>query len=255
MTASYAASPRALRDPARVLWAVAGACWVLSVVLAVTGAVALGSHDHVFESAAPWPARIAAFLLVWTVMLGAMMLPTTTAMARVFTVVSGRQPRPLPARAAFYAAYLVVWTGFAVVALAGDSLVHRAVDRSAWLSDHVGVVLAGALVLAGAFELSPLKDACLRACRSPVSMVGRLYRRGPGGGWRVGIAHALNCLGCCWALMLVMFATGVGSLLWMLGLTAVMTVEKTTRAGARLVRPVAFGFLGAGLVLGGLALL
>ncbi|WP_410961692.1 DUF2182 domain-containing protein, partial [Salmonella sp. SAL4457] len=82
---------------------------------------------------------------------------------------------PWTARAPFYAAYLVVWTGFAVTALAGDAFIHLAVDHSAWLTAHEGLVLAGALVLAGVVELTPLKDACLRACRSPVSVIGRLY--------------------------------------------------------------------------------
>ena len=146
---------------------------------------------------------------------------------------------------AFYAAYLMLWSGFALLALLGDSAVHLAVDHWVWLAARAAVILGGALALAGLYQLSPLKDACLSACRSPLSMIGRLYRRGMGGGWRVGVAHALNCLGCCWALMLVMFATGVGSLVWMLGLTAVMIVEKTG-GGTRLVRPLGYSFLAAG---------
>jgi predicted metal-binding membrane protein len=81
------------------------------------------------------------------------------------------------------------------------------------------------------------------------------YRRGAAGGWRVGIAHALSCLGCCWALMLVMFATGVGSLVWMLGLAAVMLAEKTSRAGRRLTRPVGAVLLAAGVGLLGVGLI
>ena len=104
-------------------------------------------------------------------------------------------------------------------------------------------------MLAGLYQLSPLKDACLRACRSPLSIIGSRYRGGASGGWRVGLTHALNCLGCCWALMLVMFATGVGSLLWMLALTAVMVAEKTSREGARLVRPIAVTLVAFGVLL------
>ncbi len=110
-----------------------------------------------------------------------------------------------------------MWVAFALLALAGDTGVHWTVDHWQWLHHREPLILAATLVLAGLYQLTPLKDACLRACRSPLSMFGQHYRGGSAGGWRVGFAHALNCLGCCWALMLVMFATGVGSLLWMLG--------------------------------------
>ena len=82
-----------------------------------------------------------------------------------------------------------------------------------------------------------------------MSMLWQHYRRGVAGGWRLGTRHALNCLGCCWALMLLLFGTGVGSLVWMLGLTAVMVAEKTARWGARLSAPVgAMLLVGAALV-------
>jgi predicted metal-binding membrane protein len=250
MTAASPAAARPVRDPAPLIWGVAAASWIVTFALLLSGGIEAGSHDHVLDGSTwPSPTRIAAFLGTWAVMVGAMMLPTTTTMARLFTAVSARQPRPVPGRVAFYAAYLLTWCGFALVALGGDTLVHAAVDRSTWLAAHDAVILGGALLLAGAYQLSPLKDACLRACRSPLSMIGRLYRRGIGGGWRVGLAHAANCLGCCWALMLVMFASGVGSLAWMLGLTAVMTAEKTSRYGVLFVRPVAYGMMAAGLAI------
>jgi predicted metal-binding membrane protein len=103
--------------------------------------------------------------------------------------------------------------------------------------------------MAGAFQFSRLKNACLTACRSPESFLWQHYRRGARGGFALGARHGLSCVGCCWALMLVMFATGVGGLAWMLALTAIMVAEKTTRVGARLVVPVGIAFLlvGAGL--------
>jgi len=249
--ATSTTSPRTTpRDPATAIWTIAGVCWAATLLLTFVGGSELGAHDHVLEDSPwPWPARILAFLAVWTVMIGAMMLPTTTAMARLFTAVSANQPHPFPARVAFYATYLVVWGGFALGALAGDTLVHAAVDRSNWLAERTELILAGALLLAGLYQLSPLKDACLRACRSPMSVIGRHYARGLAGGWRVGRSHALNCLGCCWALMLVMFATGVGSLAWMIGLSGVMLAEKTGRYGDQLVPAVALGMLGAGVAM------
>lgn len=250
MTTPQLARPTVPRDPAPLLWAVTGACWFLLVVLLLTSGVDLAGHDDVIERSHLWlPVRLAAFTGAWSVMLGAMMLPTTVPMVRLFVAVSARQQRPARARAAFGSAYLLVWAGFALVALAGDTGVHWLVDHWGWLSAREPLVLAGTLGLAGAYQLSPLKDACLRACRTPLSMMGQHYARGARGGWHVGVAHALSCLGCCWALMLVMFATGVGSLAWMLGLTAVMVGEKTTPLGPRLVRPVSWGLLLAGAIL------
>jgi predicted metal-binding membrane protein len=238
------------RDPAPALWLVTGTCWAVLVLLLLTSGVNLASHDDVIEkSTLPVALRLLAFTGAWAVMIGAMMLPSTIPMARMFVAVTARQARPARARAAFATSYLVVWLGFALVALAGDTRVHWLVDRWPWLQQREPLILAATLVFAGAYQLSPLKDACLRACRTPFSMLGQHYRTGAAGGWRVGFAHALNCLGCCWALMLVMFATGVGSLLWMLGLAAVMATEKATRVGARLVVPVGVALMAAGAVL------
>lgn len=242
----------ALRDPAPVLWLVTAGSWVVVLLLLVTGADRVASHDVVWEQEQwPWAVRIGAFLGAWVVMLCAMMLATTVPMARIFTRLVSVRGGGRPALAAFYAAYLATWTGFAVAALLMDRGVHESVDHSQWLQQHTPLILGTTLVIAGAYQLSPLKDACLRACRSPLGMMAQHYHRGAAGGWRVGTRHALSCIGCCWALMLVMFATGVGSLAWMLGLTAVMTVEKTTRRGARLVTPVGVGLIAVGAVVCG----
>jgi predicted metal-binding membrane protein len=243
-----ALAARARHDPGVVLWAVAGVCWVGTAWLVVAGGDELGHHDVVLEQSTwPWSARIGAFLGVWLVMVGAMMLPTVVPLVRLFVPVSGRAPRPAVARAGFLAGYLAIWTAFAGVALLGDAGVHALVDQWAWLAARPELVLGGALVLAGAFQFSPLKNACLTACRNPVGFLWQHYRRGPAGAWRLGLRHGLSCLGCCWALMLLMFATGVGSLVWMLALTAVMVIEKTSRWGARLVAPVGVALLVAGI--------
>lgn len=249
MTVLAPSRPAPPRDPAPVLWLVTATSWALVVGLLLTGTDVVADHDAFFEQASwPWLLRIAAFLAAWVVMLAAMMLPSTVPMARLFTRMVAQRGGGRTALLWFYGAYLAVWTGFAVVALVMDLGVHELVHGWPWLEQRQGLVLGVTLVLAGAYQLSPLKDACLRGCRSPLGMLMQHYRAGPAGAWRVGTRHAFSCLGCCWALMLVMFATGVGSLVWMLGLTAVMTAEKTSRLGARLVAPV-----GAMLVVAGLA--
>lgn len=235
-------------DPALPIWTVAGACWVATLVLGVSGWIEAGHHDVVLADDGPGPlVRVAAFLLVWTVMVGAMMLPTMVPMARLVHAVTAPHPNAVGERTGLYGAYLAVWLLFGLGALAFDSTVHWLVEQNHWLHDHEGLILAGALLVAGAFQFSPLKDACLTACRTPMSMLWQHYGRGAGSTWRLGVAHALSCLGCCWALMLVMFATGVGSLAWMLGLTAVMVLEKTAPWGHRLVAPVGVGLIAAGL--------
>jgi predicted metal-binding membrane protein len=135
-----------------------------------------------------------------------------------------------------------VWSAFAATAL----LAHRALKALVGDAVRPAIVLGAVLVAAGLVQFSPVKHACLRACRSPWTFLWRYYARGIRGGWWLGVRHGLHCLGCCWALMLVMVATGSADLLWMLALAAAMTVEKTAPWGARLVGP-----LGVALVLAG----
>ena len=231
------------------MWTIAGVCWAGTLALALTGGHELAHHDAVLTSSTMlWPGRIGAFLVVWLIMVAAMMVPTVLPLVRLFWPVSARAPHPGRDRAGFWAGYLVVWTAFGPLALLGDLGVHAMVDTWAWLAERPELVLGATLVIAGAFQFSPLKNACLTACRNPAAFLWQHYRRGPAGGWQLGLRHGLYCLGCCWALMLVMFATGVASLAWMLALTGVMVVEKTTSYGARWVAPV-----GIALVAGGLA--
>jgi len=235
------------RDAARLLWGLTGAAWLVLLALRLVPHGHLAHPAHAVAGVAAgvaWPLVIAAFAGGWLVMVAAMMLPTTVPMARMFTVVSAGHHAPAPARAAFYMAYIALWLAFAAVAFAS------AVGLQLLTGDAPhGLILAGALALAGAFQFSPLKQRCLTACREPAAFLFAHYRRGVAGAWSVGLRHAGSCLGCCWALMLVMFATGTADLAWMLGLTAVMVAEKTTRWGPRLVAPVGIALLAIAAVL------
>jgi predicted metal-binding membrane protein len=224
-------------------------CWTASVVLAVGDAHEL-HHGTAGSAALSGPTRIGAYAVIWVVMVGAMMLPTTVPMARLVATVTARVTDPGPVLSTLYVSYLAVWGGFGLLGL-GVEVVVRAVEvRWSWLGAHPGLVLASTLALAGGFQFSRLKDRCLTACRDPMTMLWQHYRRGPAGAWRLGTRHALSCLGCCWALMLLLFGTGVASLVWMLVLTGVMVAEKTTRWGARLSAPVGVTLLGAAAVVG-----
>jgi predicted metal-binding membrane protein len=227
---------------------VATLCWTASVVLAVDGGHEM--HHGAGGSTLPGPAQVAGSAAIWIVMVAAMMLPTTVPMARLVAVVSSRVAHPGPMMSMLYASYLAIWGGFGLLALAGNLGLHAVAGRSPWLQAHPGFVLAGVLGLAGGFQFTRLKDRCLTACRDPMSMLWQHYRRGPGGAWRLGTRHALSCLGCCWALMLLLFGSGVASLAWMLVLTAVMVAEKTARWGARLSAPVGVSLLAAAVMVG-----
>jgi predicted metal-binding membrane protein len=117
-------------------------------------------------------------------------------------------------------------------------VLHRTVDSSPWLQQHEWLIGAVVLIAAGAFQFSSLKERCLTECRTPVGFLMERYRPGAAAAFRTGVSHAVFCIGCCWALMLVAFAAGAGNLVWMAILTTVMVVERTVSGGARIVRPV-----------------
>ena len=141
--------------------------------------------------------------------------------------------------AAFLGGYALVWTAFGSLAFVGDTMVHATVDRTPWLQHHEWLIAGGTLAIAGAFQFSraegPLPGG-VPPPRAPSCL--RHYERGLAGGFALGRRHGLFCLGCCWALMLLMFAAGVANLWWMAGLTALMVYEKTGPGGRRAV-PVA----------------
>jgi predicted metal-binding membrane protein len=228
------------RDPAVVIWAAAGTCWAVMAALVLAGASG-SCHDGVATDGTSAPPG--TVFGVWLVMIGAMMLPTAVPLARMFVVVTARVPRPTGVRVAFLAGYLALWIGFAAAAVMGDRGVDALLGRA-----PSGLALGAVLVVAGVFQLTPWKHHCLTACRSPWMFLWRYYDRGVRGAWKLGVRHGAFCLGCCWALMLVMLGTGVSSMRWMLALTGAMLVERTARTGSRLAAP-----LGGALILAGAA--
>jgi predicted metal-binding membrane protein len=202
------------------------------------------NHDALLEGhRMPFALAIIVFFAAWQLMIAAMMLPSSLPVIQLFDQASRHQARRRQARAAFLAAYFVVWTAFALIALANDTGLHWLVDHWRWLDERQWLIGGSVLVLAGAFQFTPLKDRCLDACRNPMSFLWHHYGRGTRAAWQLGLRHGLFCVGCCWALMLLMFAVGVGSLSWMAWLTAVMIVEKTVPWGRRLVPVVGVALL------------
>jgi predicted metal-binding membrane protein len=225
------------RVPPVVIGAIAVA-WVLAIAAQVGGGGAALHHGSLIEGHLPFAAALGLFLLAWQAMIAAMMLPSSLPLVRLFATASAREPRPRRAMAAFLGGYALVWTLFAWLAFCGDAAVHATVDATPWLAHHPWLIAGGVLATAGLFQFSSLKDRCLQNCRHPAAFLIHHYIRGTRSGFALGYKHGLFCLGCCWALMLVMFAAGVASLPWMAALTALMVYEKTGPDGRRAV-PVA----------------
>jgi predicted metal-binding membrane protein len=231
------ATPTRRRVPSAVVGAIAFA-WALAVAAELSGRGSALHHDALIEGKLPYWLALGVFLLAWQAMVAAMMVPSSLPMVRLYAAASADQPRPRAAMGAFLAGYALVWTAFGWVAFAGDTMVHATVDRTPWLQHHPWLIAGGTLALAGAFQFTSLKDRCLEVCRHPGAFLLRHYERGVPGAFGLGRRHGLFCLGCCWALMLLMFAAGVANLWWMAGLTALMVYEKTGSGGKRAV-PVA----------------
>jgi predicted metal-binding membrane protein len=223
-----------------------GAAWVAAIGAQVAGVAALANHDSLLVGDGP-PLVLAALiaLLAWQVMIAAMMLPSSLPLIRLYARASERAPQRGRSMAAFIGGYALVWSAFGLTAFGFDASLHAAVNSSGWLAHHDWWIGGSVLALAGAFQFTSLKDACLDKCRHPAQFLMRFYERGPAGGFRLGARHGLFCVGCCWALMLVMFAAGVASLIWMALLTGVMIHEKTRPMGARAVPVTGAALLGA----------
>jgi predicted metal-binding membrane protein len=184
------------------------------------------------------------FLGVWVVMMAAMMLPSTAPTVALYAQMARRRAPVAPLL--FAGGYLLIWAAAGIVAYAVFDAGRRLVgDQLTW--DGAGRWIAGGtLVVAAAYELTPLKDACLSKCRSPVGFLVTSWRDGLSGAVEMGARHGAWCLGCCWALMASLFALGVMSLAWMAFVAALIALEKALPWG----RAVTYGTAVLLLVLG-----
>ena len=181
----------------------------------------------------------------WLLMTAAMMLPTTLPLLRRFERLTAARPDRHGLVFLLIAGYLLVWSGFGIAAHLLDAALHLIVRQSAWLAANGWILGAVILIAAGAFQFSRVKYRCLDQCRSPLGFIARHWR-GQRPKWdalRLGGHHGAFCVGCCWAIMLLMFVVGTGNVGWMLVLGAIMAVEKNMPWGRWLSRP-----LGVGLV-------
>ena len=189
----------------------------------------------------------------WILMTTAMMLPTTLPLFDAFDRLAATRSDHWRLMALLGLGYMTVWGAFGLLAHALHALLVAGVERAPALAWHGWAIGAATIALAGAFQFSRLKHRCLEKCRTPLSFVIEHWR-GRRHGWQayaLGARHGLFCVGCCWALMLLMFVVGAGNLGWMLLLAALMAIEKNFPWGRRLSTPLGVALLGwAGWLVG-----
>ena len=190
------------------------------------------------------------FVAGWTLMISAMMLPTTLPLIALFRTITRDRSNHLALVGLLATGYLGVWMAFGVLVHVADLGVHEAAEQIRWLDSNYWVIGAGTLMLAGAYQFTPLKYHCLDKCRSPFSFIAGRWSGGNElvQSFRLGLDHGIFCLGCCWTLMLLMFGVGTGSVGWMLVLGSVMAIEKNMPWGRNLSTPLGLVLIGSGLI-------
>jgi predicted metal-binding membrane protein len=183
----------------------------------------------------PWTAtEFGLRLAMWAVMMVAMMVPTAAPMTLMYAAVARKaaaQHNPLAPTSVFVTGYVAMWTIFSLVATTAQYVL----DRAALLSPMMVSTSAGfgatLLIAAGVYQLTPLKNACLRNCRAPAHFLSRYWRTGNLGAFRMGLRLGAYCVGCCWILMGLLFVGGVMNLLWIAAIGIFILLEKTLPFG------------------------
>ncbi|HLZ21417.1 MAG TPA: DUF2182 domain-containing protein [Ktedonobacterales bacterium] len=209
-----------------LLLGLAGCAWVLlSRQAAGMGMQGMGMQDMGLTMGM----SALLFLSIWVVMMVAMMFPTALPMVLTFATISARKRergQPFVPTWVFVGAYLLVWAlaGLLAYALAvgADSLAARV----PWLQDNAGRIGGITLILAGVYQLTPIKRICLMKCRTPMGFILSAWRDGYGGAFRMGVEHGLYCMGCCWLLFVILFPLGMMNIVALATVTALIFAEK-----------------------------
>jgi predicted metal-binding membrane protein len=239
------------------------ACIVFSTLLAWAYLVHLDrqmsvdmEHDKMMAAmgmamAMPWSVADMFFTVaMWAVMMVGMMAPSVSPMLLLFAAArAGRRQRGVSlATLTFGLGYIAVWAGFSVVAAAAQWGLHQAAMLSAAMSTSSGRLSGAILIVAGAYQLTSWKNQCLTHCRSPLGFLMTNWHEGTIGAFRMGFRHGAYCLGCCWALMCVLFVVGVMNLMWVAALTGFVLIEKIGPAGAIVARVAGAAMVVFGIV-------
>ena len=185
--------------------------------------------------------------LMWAVMMAAMMIPAASPVILLYAEINRRrneQPGTFVKTGLFLLGYLTAWTGFSLLATLAQWGLLTGALLSPMMESTSKALGAGLLLIAGLFQFSRLKYACLPHCRSPIGFLATEWRRGSWGPFKMGLKHGGYCLGCCWALMSLLFAFGVMNLLWVASISAFVLLEKITPANQLVSRLSGLLFIG-----------
>jgi predicted metal-binding membrane protein len=231
----------------------------LVVALSLAGVVGLAWY-YLWRMAMPMPAMAAMgpapltlTFVMWVVMMAGMMLPSAAPTVLLYGAMVRKHAERgtvLPAVWVFVSGYLLVWVGFSLAAALLQAVLEHAALLTPMMASASKRLSGVLLVAAGVYQLTPLKDLCLSKCRNPVQFFMTQWRPGTAGALRMGIAQGAYCVGCCWMLMLLLFAVGVMNLAWVALIAAFVFLEKLL-PGGRLTSRVA----GAALIVLGLTVL
>jgi predicted metal-binding membrane protein len=230
------------------LLVITAASWVWVVHRAQTGMPMRMPGLGLTMGMGVWP-----FLVMWTVMMVGMMFPASAPMILTFSAVQARRrdnERPYVPVSVFTAAYMLVWIAFGVAALGLAAGVDALAERSRWLVANWHRMAGSMILAAGIYQFTPLKDACLRRCRTPIGFLLDHWQDGWRGAFSMGLVHGLYCAGCCWLLFVILIPLGLMNLIAMGVVTAVVFAEKTLPRGHWIARAA-----GAGLAVYGASIL
>lgn len=224
------------------LLVLAAAAWALLVwqAMADDGVMAMGLT---MGMAAP------LFIAMWAAMMVAMMFPASAPMILMFARVhAGKRERgqPFVPTWVFVAAYMAVWTLSGVVAYGAAVGAQELAERWMWLMDNAARFGGGVLILAGLYQLSPLKRSCLSKCRTPLDFILGSWRDGYVGSFHMGLEHGAYCLGCCWLLFVILFPLGVMNIGAMVAITLLIFAEKSLPRGERIAQVTALALVAYG---------
>jgi predicted metal-binding membrane protein len=217
----------------------------------------MASVPGMAASLVPWTAADLVFTVaMWAIMMIGMMLPAASPVLLLFAAVNRkrREQQGVAVPTGIFAlGYLLVWSGFSVTAALAQWGLHTAALLSPAMATTSPILGGALLVAAGVYQLTPLKEACLAHCRSPLGFLMTEWRDGPAGALRMGLRHGAYCLGCCWVLMGLLFVTGVMNLLWVAAITVFVLLEKVAPAGRVIGRAASWALIVAGIIVLGYA--
>jgi predicted metal-binding membrane protein len=200
----------------------------------------VGMNMVIMPAMQHWTAwDLALVFLMWVVMMVAMMIPTASPIILLFAEINRRRNGhqvTFVSTGQFLLGYLTAWTGFSALATLAQWALLTAALVSPMMQSTSKALGGGLLLGAGLFQFSPLKYACLAQCRSPMGFLATEWRDGPGAAFRMGLKHGSYCLGCCWALMVLLFVFGVMNLLWVACISGFVLLEKITSANKLISR-------------------